>query len=178
MNTIKQGFTLIELLVCTTILSILMSIATYSYNGIRSYWAVEETRTALYTGFFTAKNQAFISGKSTVICPSSDGVNCLSSPVWQHGWIIFLDNNKNREMDSSDISIFRQSALSDGIILKSNQGRPRLVFQANGSNGGTNATFTLCNNNDSSRAKNIIISNTARIRTAPINAILAEQLCI
>lgn len=178
MNTNKQGFTLIELLICMAIISILMTIATVSYNGIRSYWAVEETRTALYTGFFTAKNQAFISGKSTVICPSSDGINCLTAPIWQHGWIIFLDNNKNREMDTGESTIFKQSALSDGIILKSNQGRPRLVFQANGSNGGTNATFTLCSNSDPSKAKNIIISNTARIRTAPINVVLAEQVCI
>ena len=178
MKMYNQGFTLIELMISILILSILLTFMNYSYSGVRNYWATEETRAALYTGFITAKTQAMVSGQSMVICPSSDGLNCLSKPIWHHGWIIFQDSNKNREIDADEATLLKQPALSSGITLKSNQGRPRLVFQQNGSNGGTNATFIYCNNNDVNHAKNFIISNNSRIRTALADPIIAEQACI
>lgn len=171
------GFTLVDVLISTFILSILLTLMNITYSAVNNYWATEETRAALYTGFITAKTQAMISGQSTVICPSSDGMNCLSNPVWQYGWIIFQDDNHNRERDFDEMTLVKQPALSTGITLRSNQGRPRLVFQQNGSNGGTNATFTYCNHNDVEHAKNFIISNTARIRTASADPNLAEQTC-
>ena len=172
------GFTLIELLISTMIMSILIGIANVSYAAIRSYWSAEETRAALYSGFITAKTQAMASGQNTVICPSTDGAQCSARPIWQHGWIIFQDENKNREIDAEDTPLLIQKALSSGITLSSNQGRPRLVFQANGSNGGTNATFILCDSRGPSKAKSLIISNNSRIRTAPADSIAAEQTCI
>ena len=171
------GFTLIELMISVAILSILSVLAISSYSAVTSYWQAEETRTALYTGFISAKTQAFNAGRTTVICPSSDGLSCMNSTAWHHGWIIFQDNNKNREMDADDQQISTQNALPDGLHLTSTSGRTRLVFQANGSNGGTNVTFTLCDARGANKAKSLIISNSSRIRTAAADPLTAEYSC-
>ena len=171
------GFTLIELLISTVILSILLALAGSSYSAFRSYCFSEESRTALYRGFITAKTQALVTGTQVVMCPSLDGAQCAPSPVWQNGWLVFQDLNKNRDFEAGEVTLLTQPALSNGIRLTSNQGRPRLVFQPNGSNGGTNATFLLCDGRGPGKAKNLIISNTARIRTVPADPLRAEQTC-
>ena len=172
------GFTLLELLISTAILCILLALAGSCFAAVRAYCIAEETRAALYNVFFTAKTQALVTGTQIVVCPSNDGASCMQAAVWQHGWLIFQDLNQNREIEVSDRLLFRQPALSRGITLTSNQGRPRLVFQPNGSNGGTNATFLLCDGRGPAKAKSLIISNTARIRTVPADPKMAEQSCI
>ena len=173
----EAGFTLLELLISTVILSILLALAGSSYSAFRAYCFAEESRTALYRGFITAKTQALVTGTQVVMCPSVDGAQCAPSPVWQHGWLVFQDLNQNRDIETGENVLLKQPALSKGISLTSNQGRPRLVFQPNGSNGGTNATFLLCDGRGPGKAKSLIISNTARIRTAPADPLMAEQTC-
>lgn len=178
MQTRNHGFTLIELLIGLAIMSILAALAGVSYAAVKSRWDAEETRAALYTGFFTAKTQALAGGIQTVICPSMDGRYCLASNQWQHGWIVFQDLNQNREHEADEARLKIQPALSRSIRLGSNAGRTRLVFQPNGSNGGTNATFTLCDGRGPEAARSLVISNTGRIRTAPANPAAAAQLCL
>ena len=117
------GFTLLELLISTAILCILLALAGSCFAAVRAYCIAEETRAALYNGFFTAKTQALVTGTQIVVCPSSDGASCMQAAVWQHGWLIFQDLNQNREIEVSDRLLFRQPALSRGITLTSNQGR-------------------------------------------------------
>lgn len=178
MRTPKHGFTLIELLVATAIMAILTALATASYAAVKSRWDAEEARAALYTGFFTAKTQALAGGIQTVICPSTDGHYCLASNQWHHGWIVFQDANQNREHEADEARLKVQPSLSGHTRLGSNSGRTRLVFQPNGSNGGTNATFTLCDGRGPEAAKNLIISNTGRIRTAVADPASAAQICL
>ena len=178
MRTRNHGVTLIELLVGLAIMSILATLATVSYAAVKSRWDSEETRAALYTGFFTAKTQALAGGIQTVICPSMDGQYCLASNQWQHGWIVFQDLNQNREHESSEARLKIQAALPRSVRLASNAGRTRMVFQPNGSNGGTNATFTLCDGRGPETARSLVISNTGRIRTAPANPANAAQTCL
>lgn len=174
----KNGFTLIELLIALATAAILTALATASYAAVKSRWDAEEARAALYTGFFTAKTQALAGGIQTVICPSTDGQYCLASNQWQHGWIVFQDANQNREHEADEARLKVQPALSGRTRLGSNAGRTRLVFQPNGSNGGTNATFTLCDGRGPEMAKNLIISNTGRIRTSAADPALAAQICL
>ena len=178
MRTRNNGITLIELLAALAVVAILTALATASYAAVKSRWDAEEARAALYTGFFTAKTQALVGGVQTVICPSSDGQYCLASNQWHHGWIVFQDLNQNREHEMNEARLMLQRALSSSTRLGSNAGRTRLVFQPNGSNGGTNATFTLCDGRGPEAAKNLIISNTGRIRTTAAAPATASQICL
>ena len=178
MRTRTDGYTLIELLISLAVIGILTALATASYAAVKSRWDSEEARAALYTGFFTAKTQAIAGGIQTVICPSNDGQYCLASNQWHFGWIVFQDINQNREHEADEARLKVQPALSSRTRLGSNAGRTRLVFQPNGSNGGTNATFTLCDGRGPETAKNLIISNTGRIRTAPADPSAAAQICL
>ena len=178
MRTRNPGFTLIELLIATAVMAILTALASASYTTVKSRWDAEEARVALYTGFFTAKTQALAGGIQTVICPSTDGQYCLASNQWHHGWIVFQDLNQNREHEMNEARLTLQRALPSRTRLGSNAGRTRLVFQPNGSNGGTNATFTLCDSRGPDAAKNLIISNSGRIRTATADPVMASQICL
>ena len=57
-----------------------------------------------------------------------------------------------------------EPALAGRVRLHSTVGRTRIVFQGNGGNVGSNATFTLCDGRGPARARALIMGNAGTLR--------------
>jgi type IV fimbrial biogenesis protein FimT len=171
------GTTLVELVIMIAIVAVL---GLFTINGIVA--AVHKARAGLaginlVDSLTQARSLALTRESDVVICPSSDGRNCLKSDHWETGWIAFSDIHEDGERRGSEPVLIAQGALGAKVHLVSSEGRTRLRFQRTGSNGGSNVTFTLCDGRGPRAAVSWILSNRGNLRSAPASAAAASSAC-
>ncbi len=157
------GFTLLDFLIAIIILGILMGIVVPTLKDAVARIHAASARSAITTTLFDALRHATVLGREIVICPAS-GAQCAGGVDWSPGWIAFIDTDGNRLRSPGERIVRQQEALPAGIRLHGTPGRPRIVYQPNGGNGGSNITFTLCDRRGPKHAKALILSNGGRLR--------------
>ncbi len=162
----QQGLTLIELMIVLAITALLFAVAVPAFsNGLEAARA-SGARGDLLASLMSASASAAITGVHGVLCPSGDGRNCLDSPDWSLGRLVFMDSNGSRELEGGETLLRVQPALAGKVHLRSTIGRTRIVFQGNGGNAGSNVTFTLCDGRGAARARALVMSNNGGLREA------------
>lgn len=176
MSTNKHGFSLIELMSALAIAGILIGFAIPSSLSAMHATRSSETHSALLSTLMKASHKAALHGVRTTLCPSHDGQTCIAGFDWSMGWIGFIDQNASREREAYESIIVSQDALQDTRLISSS-GRTRIVFQGNGGNAGSNATFTLCDKRGEAKAKTLVVSNTGNLRNGVPNATQISLAC-
>lgn len=177
MNRPSRGFSLIETLIALAVLSLLLGLSLPSLRGLLLRSAVSSSHNLLLSGFASARQHAVFSRRPTTICPGSADAGCRSDAVWSQGWIIFVDHNGNALFDSADQLIRAENPLPKRTRAFSNSGRPRAVFQPNGTSSGHNLTLRLCGADTPRPLSAIVLSNTGRARAAGPNELAALPAC-
>lgn len=175
MSRSAQGFTLIELLMTLAVLMILLAVAMPSFAGLKQRSAVTATHNLLLTGFATARSHAVSTGQLVTICPVSGESGCRSDGVWDEGWLVFVDSNRNGRLDAADTIVHHENRMISGMGIRSGSGRPRAVFRPDGSAGGTNLSLRICAEGEVQAA--IILSNVGRARSASTREVAAMAAC-
>ena len=178
MRTVQRGITLIELLIAISIVAILVGIAMPAFSGVFEASRASDARAALLASFVTAVSTAATTGSHTVLCPSLDGIACLSDPDWSGGWIAFLDVDRDREHQVSETIIAQHGTLSGKVRLRSTVGRTRIVIQGNGGNAGSNVTFTLCDGRGAAKAETLVLSNSGVLHAGVPTATAIAATCV
>lgn len=179
MNRTADGFTLIELMIALAITAILLGVALPAFSSSIAAVRASDARSALLTSLMMASRQGLMTGTRTVLCPSPDGNTCTGkSPDWSRGWIVFQDNDGNRERAGSERIFHQQPALLAGVHLRSTTGRTRVVFQGNGGNAGSNVTFTLCDGRGPAKAQSLVLNNQGRLRAGTPTAANIAATCV
>ena len=160
----QRGFTLIELMIVLAVTATLFGFAVPAFSGGLEAARASDARSGLLASLLTASNKAAITGVHGVLCPSSDGESCLASADWSDGWLVFLDSNASRQREGGERILRVQAPLAGQVRLRTTVGRTRIVFQGNGGNAGSNATFTLCDGRGPRKARALIMSNTGGLR--------------
>ena len=160
----QAGLTLIELLLTVAVAGVLFGVAVPAFSAGLEAARASDARAALLASLMTASNHAAIAGVRGVLCPSHDGLACDDSADWSLGWLVFLDANASRQLDGGERVLRVEPALAGRVRLHSTVGRTRIVFQGNGGNVGSNATFTLCDGRGPARARALIMGNAGTLR--------------
>ena len=158
----QQGVTLPELLVS---LSVIATLTTGTISQL--YGLIQENRMVAEVNLFVtalhlARSEAVKHGRRVVLCPSMDKVNCGNSSAWSHGWMLFASDNREREADEALLQ--SGNPLATGVILHASNHRKRIVYQPDGSSGGSNSSFTFCDARKAARPRVICLSNSGRPR--------------
>ena len=161
-TTRLAGFTLMELLICVGILSIslLMSIPSMRNFLLNQHLRSEHSR--LTMDLLYARSMAVNQGQRVVICPSSNATECLTDPLWESGWMVFIDENNNRQYEAQEIRLRIAPTIKE-LSVRS-QLRQQIRFFPDGSATGSAATITLCGPRGAQFARATVISNSGRIR--------------
>ena len=161
---IKQtGFSLIDSL---TTLAIVAIVSTTAVPSLSKFIASNRLATQVNTfvaNINLARTEAVKRGKRVVMCRSGDAENCQRTAGWHVGWIVFEDDNVNREHDNDETILRIQGAFNGNTTVSSGR-RRRIAFQTIGTTPGTNATYTFCAPDYPDLARAIILSNTGRAR--------------
>jgi len=163
MRRMHNGFTLIEALIVLAAASILLCVAVPSWRD-----SVHATRSAAAKASFAdtwlaSVHHAALTGVEVVVCPGAAPA-CRDSTDWSHGWMAYADLDGDRARDENETLLRQVAPLDDGVHLTGTAGRTRLVFQPNGGNAGSNATFTLCDGRGAAAATTLVMSNEGRLR--------------
>jgi len=161
----KNGFTLVELIVTLAIFAILATVALPYFQEIKSKQEVNDITNKLISTVYFAKSQASLYHTNVVICPSLNRMNCQTNQ-WSAGLLIFLDNNKNRQIDTGEKIIYTESTdLKYGHLdWRGTLSVPSLTFQAeNGLPIGSNGSFYYCSTFSEHHQK-LVLSPMGHIR--------------
>jgi len=172
-----DGFTLIEAMIVLLVSAILLLVAVpaWSYAISSAYNAA--TRSALAMTVVDAVRHSALTGTEVVLCADTGTAQCSGDVDWRNGWIAFADRNGDRVRDPHETVVRQAPPLEGGVRLWTTVGRTRLVFQPNGGNAGSNATFTLCDKRGVAKASTLVLANNGRLRQG-IPTPAAAQACV
>ncbi|MCF6318823.1 MAG: GspH/FimT family protein, partial [Proteobacteria bacterium] len=108
---------------------------------------------------YAIKNQQHI-----IICPSNSGNGCDNQSRWYQGWIIFKDDNKNRQLDDGELLLQHENAMQTGITVTSSRYRQKIRYNGMGFSPGTNLSINFCDVRGEEFAQAIILNNAGRIK--------------
>lgn len=163
------GLSLIELMTALAILGVLLVAAPPAYREwIASQQLMNHARFLADT-LDIARSEAIKHGFRVNLCKSVDQRRCTSSAGgWESGWIMFVDENHDGEIESDEQVIRREGSAPDGITVRGNHpvvnyvsytslGHARLL-------GGAlqMGTFVVCK--PGQNALKVVLANSGRAR--------------
>ncbi len=160
----QAGITLIEQIMALAILAVLLSIAAPSLGGLVSRNRLQSMQMDYIAGLRHAREAAITHGVPVVFCPSSDGVACQATSIWDHGWLIAEDRDADNQPDHH--ALYTGMASNTQLHVRSSTGRYRVRFHPDGNAAGSNLTLTVCAAGKAGRGLNVIVSNAGRVRGA------------
>lgn len=166
-HTHQPGYTLIEILITIAIAGILGITALPSLNDMLQRNRIAGEVNQIIGHLHLARSEAVKTSQRVVMCTSIDGMNCVRTNAWELGWIVFVDENSDREHNEDEPILRKGHGLSNTVHIStgaSPTSRRKLVYQPTGFAGGSTATFTFCARHKPELARAVIVSNTGRPR--------------
>jgi type IV fimbrial biogenesis protein FimT len=113
----KRGFTLIELLVTVAVLIVLLLVGVPEYRRMTENNRQVAAINTIIGDLNLARTEAVKQGRAVTLCGSTDGATC-NTANWESGWIVFLDLDREGDVDGTDILISRNTGLPAGLTLR------------------------------------------------------------
>jgi type IV fimbrial biogenesis protein FimT len=162
-----RGFTLLELLITLAVVTIVLAIGVPAFNRLTTGNQQTAEINRLIRSLQLGRSNAILSGFNHILCPSSNGIDCLAGIDWGQGYILFEDRNENEARDPEEklLHVSRPSG-KIGIDMHSTIGRQWVVYRSDGRSAGSNLTLTFCDPEDRIPPKAVILSNMGRARVS------------
>jgi type IV fimbrial biogenesis protein FimT len=161
-STRQQGLTLPELLIGLGVASLLaMAASGFLPHGIQSARMTADVNRFI-TALHLARSEAIKRQRHLVLCPAVAEDACARRTGWEGGWLLFASDD-NRDRETAEPLLDRGPPLGTGISMHSGR-RNRIVYQPDGSSGGSNSSFTFCDRRGLARPRVICLSGTGRPR--------------
>ena len=165
-SSIHRGLTLPELLVTLSIIAIGTTLATPSMQALLLENQLVVAVNQFILSLSLARSEAITRNRRVTLCPLDTAQQCGDASQWADGWMLFLDDNANKERDSNEAILRIQPAIDGSLSIHSSRHRSRITYQPIGSAGGSNGTFTFCDARQARPARAVILSVTGRPRVS------------
>jgi len=165
-----RAFGLIELLVALSLAAVLLALAAPSYRDWIAASEMMNEAQHLANSMNMARAEAINSGLRVNLCQTAGGGQCLLAGSWEGGWMLFVDNNRNGQVDPGEKVLWTEQAAAPGITLAANGPLKHYVSytalgQARMLNGALQmGTFTVCR--QGRRAIDVVLAHSGRVRIA------------
>lgn len=169
----QRGMTAVELMVTIMIMAIVTTLAVPSFRESTRQSRLRGQTNEFIAALRITQSEAIKRGKAVVLCKSSDPETATTPACstdtavnWENGWVIFVDEDANGAISTSETVLRRAAPLTAGSTLRGSTGVGSAVaYQATGETTGP-GTFVLCENNDITRSRAVFLGTNGRIRLA------------
>ncbi len=159
----QRGYSLYDLLITTSVVSMLGAGAT-SLAGLVQDTQMTAAVNQLMGELSLARSEAIKRNAMVVMCKSTNGSSCTDESAWHEGHIVFVDANKNHQVDAGEPIIHVQQGLEGNLRLRYG-GLHEYVRYSPLSEVWT-GTFIFCDTRGAEKAKAVIIYWTGRPRVS------------
>lgn len=156
-----KGMSLLDFMIALAIITVLLSAGLPSLQNLLKNQRMSAAASQLTSHINLARNAAITRSASVVLCPSQDQLICTDDNRWQSGWLLFSDDNGNRQHETAEAIIQVTGALP---VAAHSAGRTRIRFRADGTALGTNGSIRLCDDRGPRYGYRLILSNVGRLR--------------
>lgn len=160
----QAGGTLMEAMVTIAVAAVILTVGVPSLLNVVQDQRLSAALTEIVASLKVARSEAIKRGMRVTVCPSVDRRRCRDSAVWESGWIVFVDQNGNGQVDNGDRIVRVGNGVSAGTLRGS---RKRITYQSRGFSVGFNDTLRMCDARGNTRGRSIVVSNQGRVRVSP-----------
>jgi len=157
------GFTILELMVTLSIASILLVASAPALQSFSQRQTMKVAVNNLQNDLMMARSEAVHLNSRVVTCPGTPTEGCAGNNEWSGGWIVFADENTDRQLQSSE-TVVRRGYGFENLYIRSSSGRTDVRFFPDGSAPGSNGSITFCGLGGAAKARKLVISNLGRVR--------------
>jgi type IV fimbrial biogenesis protein FimT len=162
----QAGFTLIELVIALAVITILTGYAVPNYQAFKHNKMMTTEINRLVSSLHFARNQSIIYGSHVILCPSESLQSCDAVNHWHKGWLVFKDDNRNRQLDTNESILTTEQAMQGTLKATASVYRQKIRYDRLGASPGTNLSIRFCDFRGAEHAKAIIVNNVGRPRVA------------
>lgn len=165
-NGLSRGITLVELATVVAIVGITLSLAAPAFSKLMARNAMASSVNLFLAQLHLARSSAVTRERRITLCPADSPDKCSDDHrSWASGYLIFQDDNRNRELDGGEQVIsYEERAMSDISIVSSSKHRNRISYRATGRAWFSNTTVRFCHPDYPELNRAIIVSNNGRVR--------------
>lgn len=164
-----RGFTLLELMLVLAIGAVLLGMATPALRDMIRRIQLDTAASDLFGAIDLARSQAIARGQRVMLAPRDQG-----GTDWSEGWVVFVDDNGDRQAGPGEEVIASHRPLAAGIVTSftftSNSLPYYIAF--NGAGRSCSATSTLA-----ARFGTLSLHDDGQIRRIKINMLGRARLC-
>jgi len=157
------GFTVIELMVTISIAAVLLVTGIPSFQQFTFAQEMKAAIGSLHNDLLMGRSEAVSFNVRVVSCPGDPVEGCSGSIDWSSGWIVFADDNADRQYQKAETMI-RHGQGYKNMRIQGSVGRTDIRFFPDGSTPGSNGSISFCGAGGPEKARKLIISNLGRIR--------------
>ncbi len=162
----SNAFTMIEIMIALAIVSILSGYAVPGYQNFKNNQVMTLSVNKLVSSLHYARNQSIITGSDVIVCPSTSLIACDGGSAWHLGWLIFQDDNHNRQLDGDELILTTEQAMNNNLQAKASDFRAFIRYDRMGASPGTNLSIRFCDQRGAEYGKKVIVNNIGRPRVA------------
>jgi Tfp pilus assembly protein FimT len=165
MTTRRQlrGITLVELMTTMSVAAIALTVGIPSLTAVSASMHRSQANMELMSAGTLARSEAGRRGHPVTLCASPDGLGCSTEPApdWHTGWIVFIDEDADGEIDQETDRILYTTAFEgDAFSLTFSGSTPgHITFRGSGFPV-ANGTFSYC---DRDTSRTLTLTHVGRI---------------
>lgn len=139
-----SGLTLVETIAALAIVAITTTLALPAMTQALERQRVATTLHLLSADMAMARGAAIMRRSQVVVCPRASAVTCAEDGDWSSGWLVFLDDDRDRLPDSIDDLLRSTEPTTRAAAMRLHSTRPFVRFQRDGRAAHSNLSVHLC----------------------------------
>jgi len=166
MKTKLTGLTMTEALVVLAVVGTLAAVAVPSMTDFLDNGQLSADTNDLFSSLLIARSEAVTRNSRVVLCkidPDADLGACAAGSTWQAGWLAFVDEDRDGNLDGGEDIVNTYTGMSANTVVTSAAFANSISYFPSGTSN-TNGSFIICVNN--SVASEIFVNATGRPRVA------------